>query len=223
MECLLSVGDIEPAYICAAAVVLRVYILRFVLRKRHLVAAYEGTALAVWVVLPGPATIIIDIGKVGRYAHTHAKLWNQRNIGGSRTVVGLNLYSAFFKEFVSQSVVSSYREAAFNDDADRILVLARLDGADGTLGCNIAPCTQTLGKAGGTLVVVLGFPEVGFQRTPKHLNAIYSPTAQGTRLVNRDGVVTSTDDDAVGGFLQLRSYPVINPHVFKSLSYLELL
>ena len=49
------------------------------------------------------------------------------------------------------------------------------DRFDRTVICCIAPWGCTLSKMGGMLIVVLGLPEIGFQRSLQQLFAIDDP------------------------------------------------
>lgn len=189
-------------------------IFRLEFRERHIIVPQFGATLAVGIVLPRAATIILDIGKLCRNTHTHTKLRNKRDVFCCGLIVGLNLYLALFKEFVSQGIAGPNRESAVDGDGDRMGIFARLDRADGTLSGSIAPYSETLCEVCSVLVVVLGLLEVGFQWPFKHLFTIYSPTGEDASLVNRDDVVIGADDDAVRGFFQCWCNAVMNPHAF---------
>ena len=108
---------------------------------------------------------------VGRQAHSHTELGNQRDIGGCRTVVHIHHDTAISLNGICQCQVSAYRECHVGND----LMILDADGFDcAVFGC-IAPRGCTFSKMSGMLVVVLGFPEIGLQGSLQYLLAIDHP------------------------------------------------
>ena len=63
-ERLLAVAYTEPTHIRPAAIVLRMDVFGLVLAERHHVMTNECTSLAVRIVLPRAATVIVDSGHI---------------------------------------------------------------------------------------------------------------------------------------------------------------
>ena len=81
----------QPSHVASVAVVLRPDIIDLVINERHRVSANVVSSLAVRIVLPWTATIIIYLIEVLCQTHSHAEFWHQRNIGRCRTVIGFHL------------------------------------------------------------------------------------------------------------------------------------
>ena len=126
---------LKPADITAVAVVLRMDIFGLVFAERHLIDTKEGRAFAVGIVLPRAAPVVFNLREVLRQTHPHTELRHHRTVVGRRLIVHINA------------------DASVVDDG-----IGYLDIFD------LFPHSDATGKAGRTLVVVLGLPEIGLQR-----------------------------------------------------------
>ena len=153
-ERVLPVTDREPADVAAVAVVLRMDVFGLVFREGHSVASQESAALAVGIVLPGAAAIVLDVGEVGRQPHPHAELGHHGLAGAGGKVVHVDPDAPLVEDGVI------HRNA--------------IDG--------LLPDGGALGEPGRVLVVVFRLPEIRFEGRLQHLAPVDDPGGEGVSV-----------------------------------------
>ena len=126
------------------------------LLERHLVVSYKCTTFAVGIVLPRTSAVIIHLIVGGRDSHPHAELGHHWFFATCGTIIHIHPDAAFAQDGVVHLHVSGF-----------------------------FPYSGATGKPCGMLVVVFGFPEIGFQRRLQHFLAINNPGGEGIAH-NRD-------------------------------------